>query len=183
MSPAAVNVPPASSHAPWRALHTRSRSERVVAGRLTQGGFETFSAQARMKRQWSDRVKRVPVPLFPGYVFARVSEIQLPRALGVAGVAGVVRSGGAAAVVREDEIEAVRHLVRGIEETGELPESVDPLSPGDRVVITTGPFRGMMGALLEMRGEAHVAIRIEALRQATAVRLDRGMVAPVARSG
>jgi transcription antitermination factor NusG len=159
------------------ALRTRARTERLVEERLEARGIPAFGALAPLERKWSDRVKRVRMPLFPGYVLARPEEGALVEALSVPGVAGVVRRGdGEPALVTEAEVEAVRRLVAGVEVTGALPEVVEPLQVGVEVLVVEGPFRGLQGVLLEVGGASKVVIRIGAIRQARAVTMDRGLV-------
>lgn len=165
----------------WFALWTRSRVERQVELQLATRGIEGFAALASIERQWSDRRKRIRTPLFPGYVFARLPGTELVRALEVPGVAGVVRMAGRPATVSDAEITAVRTLVFGVDETGVLPETVDPLEPGDWVRIVDGPFKGLEGVVLRgLDGESRVAVKIPAIQQARAIRIARSMVARVA---
>ena len=174
---------PAWNEARWYALRTRARTERKAGERLEGSGVEVFLAAPRVERTWSDRRKRVAMPLFPGYIFGRFPLAHLSHILEVPGVVDVVRSGGTAAPVRPHEMAAVRLLVEGVDSTGALPRSVDPLEPGDPVVVVEGPFKGMTGVLLQGRGPTWVAVKIEALRQARAVQLERGVVAPLRRRG
>lgn len=71
-------------------------------------------------------------------------------------------------------------MVAGLNEMGVLPEPTDFLEVGDPVVVNSGPFEGMRGVLIERRGRVRIAVRIDALRQATSVEVDRGMVKAVA---
>ena len=148
--------------------------------RLEAKGIPAFGALAPFARQWSDRVKRVRMPLFPGYVLAQPAEGALVAALSVPGVVGVVRRGdGEPAPVTEAEVEAVRRLVEGVTVSGALPELLEPpLELGTEVVVVDGPFKGLVGELLETGGTTKVVIRIGALRQARAVTMDRGLVRP-----
>ena len=141
-----------------------------------------FLAAPRVARAWSDRIKRVALPLFPGYIFGRFPLANLTRVLEVPGVVDVVRSGGTAVPVRPQEMASVRLLTEGVDRTGALPRTVDPLEPGDPVVVVDGPFKGMTGVLLREPGSAWVAVKIDALRQARAVQLERSVVAPLKKS-
>lgn len=170
---------PAWHEARWYALRTRARSERKAGERLEGSGVEVFLAAPRLERAWSDRVKRVAIPLFPGYIFGRFPLAHLYRVLEVPGVVDVVRIAGVATPVRPQEMASVRLLVEGVDATGALPRTVDPLEPGDPVRVVEGPFKGMTGVLLQGRGPAWVAVKIEALRQARAVQLERSAVAPL----
>jgi transcription antitermination factor NusG len=163
----------------WFALRTRSRTERKAGERLDRAGVEVFTAAPLQEREWTDRVKRVRVPLFPGYIFARFPPLELTPVLGVPGVVDVVRMGGRPAPVRAEELEALHRMVNGVEATGHRAEAVDPLERGDPVRVTAGPFEGLEGILLDDPRGSRVAVRIEALRQARAIRLHREWVTPL----
>ena len=143
--------------------------------------MEVFLAAPQVARAWSDRIKKVAIPLFPGYIFGRFPLADLTRVLEVPGVVDVVRSGGTAVPVRPREMASVRLLTEGVDRTGELPRTVDPLESGDPVVVVEGPFKGMTGVLLREPGPAWVAVKIDALKQARAVQLQRSAVAPLKR--
>src|SRR6266446_4384964 len=55
----------------WYALHVRTRFEKVVARNLRGKGYEEFLPLYSRTNRWSDRVKEIELPLFPGYVFCR----------------------------------------------------------------------------------------------------------------
>jgi transcription antitermination factor NusG len=160
----------------WFAFRTRARCEKQVVRLLTARGVEAEGAIAWVDRQWSDRVRRVGQPLFPGYVFARFPLPRLLDLLPTPGIVHLVRIQGEAAPLREEEIESVRALVRGISETGQLPVPEDFLEVGQEIEVIEGPFKGMTGLLLEQKGSRRVAVRLEALRQAVSVELPRSKV-------
>ena len=165
----------------WYALRTRGRAERQAALRLEAAGVEVFPALASVNRTWSDRVKRVAMPLFPGYIFARFALADAPHLLAVPGVVEVVRSGGLAAPLRDVEFDAVRRLTAGVESTGQLPEppeAEDLLAPGMAVEVVRGPFQGLSGIFLEQAGGSRVAVRIDAIQEVRTIRMERDMVRP-----
>ena len=55
----------------WYALYVRPRFEKLVHYQLAEKGYETFFPTYISRRKWSDRVKSLCLPLFPGYVFCR----------------------------------------------------------------------------------------------------------------
>ena len=55
----------------WYALHTRARHEKAIERRLREQGMETFVPTTTEVHRWSDRKKKVEVPLFSCYVFVR----------------------------------------------------------------------------------------------------------------
>ena len=54
---------------PWYAVRVRSRFEFVTSAVLGERGYATFLPSYRSRRAWSDRMKEVEIPLFPGYLF------------------------------------------------------------------------------------------------------------------
>ncbi len=164
----------------WYACRTRARAEKQVDRLLARAGFETFLPLMEVERQWADRRKAVAFPLFPGYTFARFRLWDSPAVIQIAGLVSVVGGPGRPTPVRDDELEAVRRFSRGIEATGGFPEPVDWLEPGTPVQVLEGPFRGMRGFLVEVRGRTRVAVRLSAIRMALSVELDRTSLRRVA---
>ncbi len=157
----------------WYACHTRARSEKKVAERLEMAGVEPYLPLLEQERQWADRVKRVRFPLFPGYVFAHFDLTQLGGVVRTPGVSQVLRVNGYPTPVRKEELDSIRRLVEGANETGLLPTSEDYLEAGQSVRVVSGPFKGMHGALMEVRGASRVRVRLSAIRQAVSVEIDR----------
>lgn len=163
----------------WYACRTRSRAEKAVARRLAGSGLESYLPLLRQERQWADRMKRVEMPLFPGYVFARFDLTRLHEVIVTPGVATVVRANGQPTPLREVELESVRALVAGANETGMVPSAVPELEAGRQVVVAEGPFQGVRGTLVEERGAHRVVVRLGAVRQAVAIEIDRRLLRPV----
>lgn len=162
----------------WFACSTRSRAEKKVRLHLEGAGIEAYLPLVEQERQWADRRKLVEVPLFPGYVFVLTSLVGISDVLRVSGVVKVADPNGYPTPVRQAELEAVRRLVEGVNESGLLPSPADYLEADQEVVVVEGPFTGMAGVLVEDRGRTRVAVKIAALRQATSVELDRTVLRP-----
>ena len=77
----------------WYALHAHSRFEKAVVRNLEGKGFEPFLPLCTRVRRWSDRIKQVEIPLFPGYVFCRFDASNRLPILTIPGVSGVVGYG------------------------------------------------------------------------------------------
>jgi hypothetical protein len=52
----------------WFALQTRPRYEKTAANILRAKGYEEFLPLYCSRRRWSDRMKDVELPLFPGCI-------------------------------------------------------------------------------------------------------------------
>jgi transcription antitermination factor NusG len=167
-----VNSESAESALPWYAVHVRSNYERLVHGVLEGKGYELFLPMYSERRRWSDRVKQVDVPLFPGYVFCRLdSQDRLP-VLQAPGVVQIVGNGKLPVPIAEEEIEAVKIVLKS-----NLPYLPWPsLAPGHRVVVDRGPLMGVQGVLLQIRQSHRLVVSVSMLQRAVAVELDASWV-------
>jgi transcriptional antiterminator RfaH len=58
----------------WCVAYTRPKSERRVAASIAEMGIESYLPTHKVVRQWSDRKKKMDVPLFSNYVFVKVDD-------------------------------------------------------------------------------------------------------------
>src|SRR5690242_12383861 len=92
----------------WYALQVRTGMEKLASAGLRGKGYEEFLPLYRTQRRWSDRVKEIEVPLFPGYLFCRFDPLdRLIPVLSTPGVSRIVAAGKAPIPVAEEEMEAV----------------------------------------------------------------------------
>jgi transcriptional antiterminator NusG len=160
---------------PWYALQVRPRFEKVVAGLLENRGLETFLPLYRSRRRWSDRMKTVDLPLFPGYLFSRFdAEARLPI-LTTPGVIGVLGLGKRPVPVHDDDIANVQAIV-----ASGLPACPWPfLECGDPIRIVHGPLRGMEGILVRSDKHERLVVSVKLLQRSVAVDINREWVRPV----
>lgn len=142
----------------WFALYTKSRNEKKVHALLQARGIESFLPVQKTLKQWSDRKKWVEEPLIRSYVFVCISEREYFDVLNTPGAVRFVFFEGKAAVIPEWQINAIKHILS----SGEDVEVTDlHLEPGDRVMITRGPFRNIQGELIRFKGQRKVVLRID----------------------
>src|SRR5579862_4869082 len=58
---------------PWFALRVRTKHELSIASSLRRRGYDPLVPLYQCRRVWSDRIKVVDAPLFPGYLFCRLN--------------------------------------------------------------------------------------------------------------
>ena len=99
----------------WYALHTRARHEKAIERRLREQGMETFVPTTMEVHRWSDRKKKVEVPLFSCYVFLRcaLSAEDRTRVYQVESVHGFVGVAGSACRFPMNRSKAFRRSWRG----------------------------------------------------------------------
>ncbi len=163
----------------WYACYTRARHEKKVDAFLAERGFDTWLPVLEQEREWSDRVKKVEMPVFPSYVFARFPASRIHDILVAPGVSTVVRNGGRPTPIPEEELENVRRVVRALSESGDEIESVPYLEEGRKVRVVDGPFKGVTGVVAERRGRKRVLVGLEAIRQGLEVDVPMAYVEPM----
>lgn len=158
----------------WFALHVRSNCERLVSRHLEDKGYEAFVPTYRAQRRWSDRVKQLDVPLFPGYVFCRLDPANRVPVLTVPGVVQIVGQGKMPAAIAEAEIEAIKQIL-----TSNLPYLPwSSLAPGQQIVVEQGPLAGVQGVLLETQEPHRLIVSITMLQRSVAVEVNAAWVRP-----
>ncbi len=159
----------------WLAAYTRSRHESVVVRQLEQKGLDTLLPTYRRLSRWSDRIRRTNTPLFPGYVFVRVTERERHGILQTAGVVSIVCCGGTPVPLSQDDIEKLRFCTAN-------PSAVEPhpyLRVGQRVRVKHGPFQGWEGVLVEKKNSTRLVITVDQIMKSVSIDLNGADVEPL----
>jgi Transcription antiterminator len=159
----------------WYALSAKSRHEKAVARHLELQELEVFLPLSVTLHNWSDRKKKVELPLFCGYVFCRFGYSDRLRVLNTPGVVSIVGFGRQDIPIDEGEIEVVRRLVSSGHRVGPWPY----LHAGDRVRIQAGALAGIEGMLVREKTTARVVVNVELLQRSISVEVDRDVLSPV----
>ncbi len=131
---------------PWHVIYTNPKAEKKVADQLAGMGIEVYCPLVSRIRQWSDRKKKVEMPLFTSYVFVNVDEKQKNKVFDVKGVVRYIFWLGKPAIVRDDEIEAIKKWL----DAGVVDVEVGDIRKGDVLEIREGPFRNHTGLVQEV---------------------------------
>jgi transcription antitermination factor NusG len=144
----------------WYAIYTKSRNEKKVADFLVAQGYEVYLPLITTKRKWSDRVRKVQIPLFSSYVFLHINfERCYHEIITTPGVVKFVRIGKEVATIRQQQIDYIRQFLTH-EAAVEVVGTIN-LVLQQEVEIVEGPFRGMKGKLVEHRQHQCFAVEIE----------------------
>lgn len=152
----------------WYAIYTRPRFEKKVYEQLTEKGLEVYLPLVKKVRQWKDRKKKVDMPLFPSYIFARFDYKYRFDILPISGVVKIVNFRGEPAVIPDWQIDSLKRMM-------EHPQKVrleDYMRPGEVVEVTDGLFKGMRGTIKTVKDETRLIITIEGIMQTVSVELD-----------
>ncbi len=151
----------------WYALHTQPYREAQVADLLTSRGVAIFLPMIPAHHRRLGVVQR---PLFPSYLFAQfdLETSGLATVQWTPGLNYVVALGDRPVPIPDEIIAALQERVRAICAQGGIP--MHRFRPGDRVVITAGPLRGLEAVFQgPMRPSERVRLLVEFLGQLATV--------------
>lgn len=151
----------------WYAAYTLPRHEKAVADRLVREEFETYLPLYWAVRRWNLRAVKIELPLFPGYVFVKMTITNRVRVLAHPGVIRLVGFNGKAVALPDDEIETLRSSL-AIYRAEPYPH----LSAGKQIRIRSGPFAGLEGRIVRRKGKMRLITSIELIQGSILLELD-----------
>lgn len=161
----------------WFAVQTKARHEKRVAAELEEKGVVAFLPLFTEVHQWSDRKRKVELPLFSTYVFVRIGEEQSSR-ISVLQTNSVFRFVGVRGVgvpIPDEEINALETIVRE-----KVPFSPHPfLNLGQRVRVRGGSLDGICGVLSAINDDRSLIVSVESIQRSLAIRIDGYGVEPI----
>jgi transcription antitermination factor NusG len=152
----------------WYAIYVRSRHEKKVHQLFKEKGIESSLPLIKTTRNWSDRKKKVEIPLFSGYVFVRI-DVSRDR-LNILQTDGVVKFIGIQnkpSKIPDEQIHWIQMMVgesNTVQNEKEIPV-------GHKVRVTAGLFKGIEGAVLRYGNRSRLVVAIESIMQAVSIEI------------
>ena len=160
----------------WYLVYTNLKQEERANENLKAWGVETLHAKLRTQRfnEFTGAPTYVTQPLFPRYIFAKFNaREQLSKVRFTRGIQNVVCFGENLATVDQEIVDIIRAR---IDENG-FVKTNDELKPGDKVVISAGPLRNLMGIFERaVKGSDRITILLTAVGYQGHLMVDRDMV-------
>ena len=178
-SPGVEELPPEYTVARWYAVYTSANREKRVAEQLCLRGVQYLLPLYESVRRWKDRRVKLQMPLFPGYVFVRMTLQDRLRVQQVSGVARLVGFNGTPCALPQEEIENIQNcLSRGCQ--------LQPhpyLSIGCRVRIVRGPLQDVEGILVRKKNLHRVVLTLDLIQRSVAVEVSAEDVERISSRG
>ena len=150
----------------WYAVYVRSRHEKSVYSALLDKGIDASLPMMTVVRKWSDRKKKMQIPLFRGYVFVNI-DVNIDN-LNVLQTAGVVKFIGIRNKPSRIPDEQIRWMHMLVAESATVrAEKEFPL--GQRVRVMIGPFKGIKGVVKRVGSRSQLVVLIESIMQAISI--------------
>jgi len=143
----------------WYVIYTKPKWEKKVADKLTQIGIECYCPLITQVKQWSDRKKKIEVPLFNSYVFVHLADIDRNSVFEIAGVVRYLFWLGKPAIVRDEEIDSIKTSLKA---PNISDITVSSIQVGDRIKLETGAFVNQ-DAIVQEVSNTHYILVLESL--------------------
>ena len=139
----------------WYVIYTKPKWEKKVAEQLAEAGIDCYCPLITQIRQWSDRKKKVEVPLFNSYVFVQLDESERNSVFQSAGVVRYLFWLGKPAIVRHEEIEVIKKWLNTSDAADVM---VDRYKIGDAIQLESGPFSAQKAIVQEVTNTYYVLV-------------------------
>lgn len=161
----------------WFAVQTRSRHEKKATDELRRRGIDVFLPLMTNTRRWSDRTKKIELPLFSGYAFVNIvpeprTRVQVLSANGVVRFVGPTSAG---TPIPTEEIEGIRTALANEIALRPLPF----VKIGQRVRIRSGVLAGMEGILTGARGDRQLIVSISTINKSVSLAIEGYDIDPI----
>ena len=97
----------------WYVLHTKPRNEKKVEEQLLSIGINAYCPKRTEIKFWSDRKKKVEVPVLPSMVLVKLNDNNINRVFESPGVIRFMFWMGKRAIVRQSEIDILKKYLDG----------------------------------------------------------------------
>jgi transcription antitermination factor NusG len=159
----------------WFPVYVVSRHEKRVAEHFTVRQVEHFLPLYSKPCRWKDGSRiDLQLPLFPNYLFVKITHETRVRALEIPGVVSLVGYGRHASPVPDSYIGFLRDGLR--------LHRIEPhpyLAVGARVRIKAGPMAGLEGVLVRKKSDFRVVLTLDMIMKSVAVEVDQSDLEPV----
>mgnify|MGYP001556103112 CR=1 FL=1 len=149
----------------WLVCHTKPRREKKFAALLGAENFEHYLPLTESVRRYGRQTKRFTKPLFPGYVFTRITAGQQPRIFQQDLLARTIQVEDEGRFLQQ--LDEVKRIVASGYELSVLPL----LTRGRRVRISGGALHGLEGFIDDPSNPRGVVLSIDVLRQGLLVKI------------
>ena len=139
----------------WYVIYTKPKWEKKVAEQLAEAGIDCYCPLITQIRQWSDRKKKVEVPLFNSYVFVQLDESERNSVFQSAGVVRYLFWLGKPAIVRHEEIEVIKKWINTSDAADVIVENY---KIGDAIQLEPGPFSAQKAIVQEVTNTHYVLV-------------------------
>ena len=157
----------------WFVLHVKPRTEKKVEAALVRNGLWHHLPLYRKERRVQRRKVVTELPLFPGYVFTRMNADERRTMLETNMIVRTIPIPFPRRTV--NQLRQIARAARGAPHMRTAPI----FTVGEKVRITSGPFRNVVGIIVRDAGKTSVALNVDILGQAALISIDPNDCEPI----
>ena len=158
----------------WFLIHTKPRQEEKAFENLKNQGFDCFYPKILQEHNLKTQLSLKLAPLFPSYLF-----IQLDTTLrgqswqpikSTIGVNRLVTFGAQMPKISEDLIYTLKNYSQ------HENQAKDYFTQGEKVLVTSGPFKGIEAVFQMKDGQDRVFVLIDILSKSSRLRIEPSLL-------
>lgn len=154
----------------WTPVRTKPRQEKKFIEYCEAHGIAFYLPLRKSVKRYQRRTVEFYIPMFTGYVFCSLDQALYQKAVLSNRIVYRLQ------ISEKTEEELIRDLcdIQMIEKlTGEADVIVRPeLAPGKKIIVRSGPFKGMRGVAEKRKGKTMITINVEILGQSVSAETD-----------
>lgn len=157
----------------WYLIMTKPRNEARAYENLMRQGYHCYLPKIGIEKIRNRQVVINQEPLFPRYLFVQLSSTEqnwIPIR-STLGVSNMVRFGSEFAKIPPSVIADIENFAVAHEE--------EIFTPGEKLIITSGPFKGIEAEFKLMDGDSRAFVLIEMLNKIQTIKVSVAEIAPV----
>ena len=139
----------------WYVVYTKPKWEKKVSEQLNKYGVNCYCPLINKVQQYSDRKKKVIVPLFNHYVFVQLNEKDKNLVFLSPGVVRYLFWLGKHAIVKDHEISTIKNW---LEKGDKSDVSVTQYKVGESIKLNSGPFLDQHAIIKEITNKHYILV-------------------------
>ncbi len=139
----------------WYVIYTKPKWEKRVSEQLNKIGINCYCPVVTKIQQYSDRKKKVIVPLFNHYVFVQLAERDRNLVFQSPGVVRYLFWLGKHAIVKDEEIDTIKNW---LEKGDKYTMSVTQHQVGETIKLNSGPFLDQSAVIKEITKKHYILV-------------------------
>ena len=116
----------------WHVIYTKPKAEKKVEERLNNFGIEAYCPVKQEVKQWSDRKKKIFVPVLPSMVLVNIDEKERNKIFDIPGVVRYMFWLKKHAIVKDDEVASLKSL---LSQNNIISQNTETLKVGENINV------------------------------------------------
>jgi transcriptional antiterminator RfaH len=162
----------------WYPVYTRSRAEKKTKEALSKKNIIVYLPLRKVLKQWSDRKKIIEEPLLQSYLFVYISAKEYAEVTMTQGITRFIYFSGTIATIADKQLEDLKLLLANPDD---LEIIAHEISPGEKVLIKAGPFKGIIAELVSLKSKKSIVLRLQNLGYSIQINTSMAFIEPMSK--